>query len=183
MEIKTGKSASDSIIETAKVLWKIYAKGFMKFYLTIGSSSIILLLLGIFDFESPTITILNSEYHLYLHLSLIIGIGLLFSLLYLLAIMSKSKRAYFQDANRSAIAHKEIESIVYKLNDQNFTIDTQLTVRTTNWGLFIHKELIGDLVILYRSRSPLHAFVIDCQSLDPTTKEKLNAFLDEKFKK
>ncbi|MCJ8288872.1 MAG: hypothetical protein HRT58_05610 [Crocinitomicaceae bacterium] len=183
MEIETRKSASESILESAKIVWKSYAKGFSKFYLIFGSLSCLLIVYGIFDYDSATIMMWNSQYHLYLHLSLVIGIGLLFTLLYVLMIMNKSKRAYFQDANDHALKHKEIDSIFYRLTDKSFTRDTQLTNSTTNWELFASKEVIGDFVILHLSRSPLNAFVINCEFLDTVQKEKLDAVLDEKIRK
>lgn len=174
MEIQINQNnASEFIVETSKIIWKLYARKIIFGILATFLCGLVFLISGLNqEYESSTsdytyskdstvtyVHTIQNNYHIFLGL----GIAMvLFSFYLTYAYLVRQKKQYFKEVDTIAVRHKlTSENYSIKITDNSLCYQDFEIKREEKWSVYSKYKNCQDYLFLFRND-----FYMSCLAID-----------------
>ncbi len=157
-------NAAQNILEQSSVLWRLYSKRTLKFFILIYALGLFLFVIGMRDFSEYGWKTFNGEYTYYTnwHFSESLGFVILLVATYMLILQITAKKKFFKTVKISSDRHlKTTNEISIQVTGDNLSYRSYELNQDIKWWLFSSYTLFDNYLFLNLDENPKACVTID----------------------
>jgi hypothetical protein len=172
----------ESAVKANKVLWRVYSRAFIIYIVVMVALAIGLMILGFLTKYTYGVTTEHGSKYYNLNFSLSLAIALFIVALIYLRLMMKSKKAFFEIADKYA-AEQPLQHMdgAIEINDESIKIAGINSRHEYRWKFFSHFIFVDGILFLFSDDSYTNAVAIHQAQMNSEGFAELFEFVKRRF--